>query len=80
MAAVAIVVVNPAPGDLLRIESKFSVALAPLDIAARQHQQAHHRDTEKQGKQCRISNLALSTGKNAKLIHLSVKHKNKPLQ
>jgi hypothetical protein len=33
MAPVAIVVIDPAPCDLLRIESKFRVALAPLNIA-----------------------------------------------
>jgi hypothetical protein len=80
MAAVAIVIVNPAPGDLLWIESEFSVTFAALDIAARQRHQARHRDTKTQSEQSRVFNFALSTDKNAMLIHLSVKHKNKPLQ
>jgi hypothetical protein len=51
MAPVAIIVVDPAPGDLLRIESEFGVTLAPLNIAAGQRQQTDHRDTETQSNQ-----------------------------
>jgi hypothetical protein len=51
MAPVAIIVVNPAPGDLLRIESEFGVTLAALDIAAGQKRYHHHRATETQSKQ-----------------------------
>jgi hypothetical protein len=80
MAPVAIIVVNPAPGDLLRIESEFGVTLAALDIAAGQRPQHHHRDTETQREQFRISSFALSIDKNARSFHLSVKPKNKPLQ
>jgi hypothetical protein len=45
VAAVAIVVIDPAASDLLRIESEFGVALAPLDVTARERQQTRHRDT-----------------------------------
>jgi hypothetical protein len=76
MAPVAIIVVNLAPGDLLRIEPEFGVALAPLDIATRQ--QANHRDAETQSEQLR--NFAPSIDKNARSLHLCVEHKNKPLQ
>lgn len=72
MAPVAIIIVNPAPGDLLRIEPEFGVGLAALDIAAGQPQQAHHRDTETQSEQFWVSGPTLSTDKNAKLIHLSI--------
>ena len=48
MAAVAIVVVDFAPGDLLRIQSEFGVALAALHVTA--GQQTHHRDAETQSK------------------------------
>jgi hypothetical protein len=34
VAAVAILVIEPASGSLLRIESEFSIALTPLHIAA----------------------------------------------
>ncbi len=43
MATVAIIVVNPAPSDLLRIESEFSVTLAALDFATGQKRYHHHR-------------------------------------
>jgi len=46
MTAVAIVVVDPAPRDLLWIQSEFGVALAALHVTARQ--QTRHRDTETQ--------------------------------
>ncbi len=75
MAPVAIIVVNPAPGDLLRLESEFGVAFAALDIAAGQERRHHDRDTKTQSQ---LSGL--STKKNARSFHLSVKPKNKPLQ
>jgi hypothetical protein len=51
MAPVAIIVVNPAPGDLLRIESQLSVALAALNLAATQKRYHRHRDSETQSDQ-----------------------------
>ena len=35
MAAVAVVIVELAAGDLLRIEAEFGIGLAALDVAAR---------------------------------------------
>ena len=82
MAAVAIVVINAAPGDLPRIESEFGVTFAALDVTAGQRPQHHYRATETQSKQFRIFNSAppLAGDKNARLLHLSFKRENKPLQ
>ena len=75
MAPVAIVVIDPAPRDLLRIESKFRIALAPLHVATSQH---HDREQETNSKQFQIPNsdLPLEEKMNAKLLHLSVETRN----
>jgi|SRR5580698_1897104 hypothetical protein len=70
MTPVAIIVVNLASGDLLRIKSKFGIALAALNIAA--GQQAHHRDTETQSNQFQLLNFRAAIDATAGLFHLSV--------
>ena len=52
MAAVAVVVIDATARDLLRIEAEFGIALAALDLAP---DQTHHRDTETQSKQLKVS-------------------------
>jgi hypothetical protein len=80
VAAVAIVVVDPAAGDLLRTESEFGVALAAFDLAASERQETGHRDTETQSKPFRILSFGVSIDRNAISLHLSFKGKNEPLQ
>ena len=69
MAAVAIVVVDPAASDLLGIESEFGIAPAALDVAACERQDTHHRDAETQSRPFRIFDTVLSTEENARLLH-----------
>jgi len=79
MAPVAIVVIDPAPRDLLRIKSKFRIALAPLHLATSQH---HDREQETNSNQFQIPNSGLpledplEEKMNAKLLHLSVETRN----
>jgi len=79
MATVAIAVINAAPGDLLRVEAEFGVALTSLHVATAK-QQACHRDTQPKSESTWISISALSIDKNASFFHLSFEHQNKPLQ
>src|ERR1700680_4604237 len=71
MTAVAIVVVDPAPCNLLRIESEFSIALAALHVTADQKPEHPHRNTEAQRKPFRIFDTVPSTEKNARSLHSS---------
>jgi len=62
VAAVAILVVEPPSGRLLRIEPEFGVALAALDLAAGQGKQGRQGDTETQSKTFSIADFRLQTG------------------
>jgi len=46
VAAIAILVVEPASGSLLRIQSEFGIALAALHVAARHQHQENARQNE----------------------------------
>jgi hypothetical protein len=71
MAPVAVVVVDPAPRDLLRIQSEFRIALAALHVTGGQQQQTYHRDGEAQNKEFRIFDFVFPADKNARLLHSS---------
>src|SRR5713226_6174665 len=62
MAAVAILVVEPPSGRLLRIEPEFGVAFAALDLAGGQGKQGRQGDTETQSKTFSIADFRLQTG------------------
>jgi uncharacterized protein YeaO (DUF488 family) len=71
MTAVAIVVVDPAPRNLLRIESELSIAPSALHVTTDQKPEHPHRNTEIQRKPFRIFDPVPSTEKNARSLHSS---------
>jgi hypothetical protein len=80
MAPVAIIVINAASRHLLRIESEFGIAFAPLDIAAGNGPEHYYRDAETQSKQFQVFNSTGARNTDARLFHLSFKAETKPLQ
>ena len=71
MAPVAIVVVDPAARDLLRIQSEFGIALAALHVTAGQKPQHRHTATEAQSREQNTRSLHSSLKQTVTIIKQS---------